>query len=82
MRTTLAQRRGFFDNILGDKLRYMQILLNFLTNAVKFTREGESIVVRLVLLQIQELPERNEALSSGNEKNQIKCRNIQPNKEL
>ena len=40
---------------MGDKLRYMQILLNFLTNAVKFTRVGQFIETRVILLEVQEI---------------------------
>lgn len=35
--TTIEERREFFKNVLGDKLRYTQILLNFISNAIKFT---------------------------------------------
>ena len=54
---TQTQRRQIFDSIMGDKLRYMQILLNFLTNAVKFTKEGDNIEIRVKLLELQDLEE-------------------------
>lgn len=37
----------------------MQILLNFLSNAVKFTKDGEPIIVRTKLLEIQEIQKKN-----------------------
>ena len=46
---TNEELKDIFKCILGDKLRYMQIILNFLSNAIKFTNEGQSIVVRTIL---------------------------------
>ena len=46
------QIKGFFHQIFGDKLRYMQVLLNFLSNAIKFTDDGKSIIIRIIVLEI------------------------------
>ena len=37
--------------IHGDKRRYLQIFLNFLSNAFKFTNEGGSITLRVDILE-------------------------------
>jgi signal transduction histidine kinase len=39
--------------IYGDQRRYLQILLNFISNALKFTNKNGTIKVRLYLLEYQ-----------------------------
>lgn len=51
--------------MFGDKLRYMQVLLNFLSNAIKFTDEGKSIVIRIILQEIQDFDEISSQIDSS-----------------
>ena len=37
----------FFEEVLGDERRYLQILVNFLSNALKFSPKDSKIVIGL-----------------------------------
>jgi signal transduction histidine kinase len=48
------QHVGYFMSIAGDDNRYLQILLNFLSNALKFTPAHGTINVEVRLVDTQE----------------------------
>ena len=37
----------YFDNIRGDENRCLQIIINFLSNSLKFSNRGSKIIVAL-----------------------------------
>lgn len=45
-------------NIYGDSARYLQIIVNFLSNAVKFTKNNGEITIRLSVLESQEIKKK------------------------
>lgn len=50
----------------GDQRRYHQILLNFLSNSIKFTSSGKSIRLITTILEVQELNTQSSSLLSAN----------------
>ena len=53
-----------FKNIYGDSSRYLQIIMNFLSNALKFTRERGVITIKLSLVEIQKKMKLSKAIAS------------------
>ena len=45
----------FIQMIYGDERRYLQILLNFLSNSLKFTNEGGEIKVEGKIIESQKV---------------------------
>jgi len=45
--------RPYFIKIYGDSHRYLQILLNFMSNAVKFTPVQGTITIQTILIDKQ-----------------------------
>lgn len=41
----------YFNTVVGDKNRFMQVLVNFLSNSLKFSTENSSIIVHLKLIE-------------------------------
>ena len=45
----------FIRNILGDQRRYLQVLLNFISNSLKFTNQDGRVIVLIQLLSHQSI---------------------------
>ena len=48
----------FFQRLYGDNRRYLQVLVNFVTNAIKFTPSGGTVSILLEVISVKDLENR------------------------
>ena len=59
LRLANEEVKNMFYHMYGDKNRYLQIVLNFLSNSIHYTKKGGSISINLVLIEEQIIKPRN-----------------------
>lgn len=48
-----SEDKLFFDNIYGDKNRFIQVIINFLSNSLKFSKPESKICLGLSIVEKQ-----------------------------
>lgn len=70
---------GSFMEISGDDNRYLQILLNFLSNSLKFTPQNGSVKIEIKLLEAQPILKKEfQAMTVSNAMNLKTCEYTSP----
>ena len=47
----------YFEQLYGDERRYRQFIINFLSNAIKFSKTNGSVYVLLTVNEVQDVAE-------------------------
>ena len=50
----LTKELTLLENIYGDPRRYLQIMMNFVSNSLKFTSENGQIIIKVSLMEVQD----------------------------
>ena len=50
-----ASYQSYYKNIYGDKLRFLQVIINLLSNSLKFSEANSRIIMRIKTLKVQTL---------------------------
>ena len=61
--TVKPEHKKFFKEIYGDQKRYEQILLNFISNALKFSNENSNVEIILNVKKVIEPDEQNDNIN-------------------
>ena len=69
---TREEEKYFFKSIFGDPRRYLQVLVNFVNNAVKFTTNGGSVSILLVLVDIANYQDKNNIIKESPEDSTVR----------
>jgi signal transduction histidine kinase len=52
---SLEKDLNILSNVYGDPRRFVQIMQNFLSNALKFTDKGGDVTIMVSILEIQDI---------------------------
>lgn len=50
---------AYFEAVYGDQNRFMQVIINFLSNSLKFSNSGSKVIIFLQMLENQTLSTSN-----------------------
>jgi len=60
---TYAHEKLYFRHIFSDEQRFGQLILNFLSNGIKFTQRGGQVSIHLTILNVEDTMDLNQSAS-------------------